>query len=141
MQSDTLRHTEITSYRLDDLYRYCNELFAAQPGSGRGNLRTVVSELLNRLRQNLHFDYLSFTLHDSNLDIVYIVDSGAEAAVVTPDIMVPVRECPAGIAYLRGETQHFNQSDLEGIGTFIYAKAAGIGNSLHVLFPAHYPQP
>jgi len=31
MQSDTQRHTEITSYRLDNLYRYCSELFAVRP--------------------------------------------------------------------------------------------------------------
>src|SRR5438552_9299476 len=64
MQSSDQRHTDITSYRLDDLFRYCRELFTAPPNSGHGNLRAVFSELRNRLRQSLHFDYLSFALHD-----------------------------------------------------------------------------
>ena len=94
MQSDTQRHTEITSYRLDDLYRYCSELFAVQPGSGRGNLRAVVSELLNRLRQNLHFDYLSFTLHDSNRDLVTVVFEAGEFQL---PLEVPVLDTSLGI--------------------------------------------
>ena len=64
MQSSDQRHTDITSYRLDDLFRYCRELFTTPPGPGHGNLCAVFSELLSRLQQNLHFDYLSFALHD-----------------------------------------------------------------------------
>jgi formate hydrogenlyase transcriptional activator len=78
MQSNDQRHTEITSYRLDDLLRYCRELFTALPNSGHGDLCAVFSELLNCLEQNLHFDYLSFALHDPTRDSVTVVFEAGE---------------------------------------------------------------
>src|SRR6478609_6789925 len=73
MQSSDQRHTDITSYRLDDLFRYRRELFSAPPSSGHGNLRAVFSELRDRLGQRLHFDYLSFALHDPTRPSVTVV--------------------------------------------------------------------
>jgi len=78
MQSSSQRHTDITSYRLDDLFRYSREMCTASSNSSSGNLRAVFSELLSRLEQNLHFDYLSFALHDPTRDSVTVVFEAGE---------------------------------------------------------------
>ena len=94
MQSSDQRHTDITSYRLDDLLRYRRELFTAPPNSGHGNLCAVFSELRNRLGQNLHFDYLSFGLHDPARHRVTVVFEVGESQLPHE---IPVRDSSLGI--------------------------------------------
>jgi GAF domain-containing protein len=94
MQSSDQRHTVITSYRLDDLFRYCRELFTALPNSGHGDLCAVFSELLSCLEQNLHFDYLSFALHDPTRDSVTVVFEAGEFKLPRE---VPIMDASLGV--------------------------------------------
>jgi len=93
VQSSVQRHTDITSYRLDDLFRCCRDLFTA-PANGHANLRAVFSELRNRLGQNLHFDYLSFALHDPTRHNVTVVFEVGESQLPQE---IPVMDFSLGV--------------------------------------------
>jgi formate hydrogenlyase transcriptional activator len=88
------RHSNITSYRLDDLSRHHRELLRTiQERASQGNLRNLISELLKRLEENLYFDHLAFALHDPARNILHIMVQAGEYEIPAE---IPVLETSLG---------------------------------------------
>ena len=95
MQRDDKRHSNITSYWLDDLSRHCLDLFpTSQRTSGGQSLRDVFSELLKRLEENIPFDHFGFGVHDRTRNVIRVVLQAGEFEVPTE---IPVLQSSLGV--------------------------------------------
>ena len=104
------RHSNITSFRLDEFSRRCQELFLLAAGSARPNLREVFSELLRRLEQSLHFDHLGFALFDATRNVAVVLLQAGDSEVPTE---IPVEETSLGIVLRRQEPIEVHDTDSE----------------------------
>jgi hypothetical protein len=79
MQRDLERHSNITSYLLDDLPRHYQELLQTRSGAlGRPSLRETFSELLKHLDENLRSDHIGLALHDPARNTVSVILQAGE---------------------------------------------------------------
>jgi hypothetical protein len=79
MQRDVERHSNITSYLLDDLPRHYQELLQTRSAAlGKPSLRETFSELLKHLDENLRSDHISLALHDPARNTVSVILQAGE---------------------------------------------------------------
>jgi formate hydrogenlyase transcriptional activator len=100
MQRDE-RHSNITSYRLDELPRQYRALLCSSAVAGsRPSLREVFSELLKRLEENLRFDHIGLAMLDPVRDVVSVI---LQAGGYEFPSEVPVLENSLGVVLHSGQ--------------------------------------
>jgi formate hydrogenlyase transcriptional activator len=101
MQRDLERHSNITSYLLDDLPRHYQELLQTRSGAlGRPSLRETFSELLKHLDENLRSDHIGLALHDPARNTVSVILQAGEHEF-PPE--VPILETSLGLVLNAGQ--------------------------------------
>jgi formate hydrogenlyase transcriptional activator len=101
MQGDLGRHSNITSYRLDDLPRHYQELLRTRFAAlGRPNLRETFSELLKHVDENLRSDHISLALHDPARNVASVILQAGEHEFA-PEI--PILETSLGLVLNQGQ--------------------------------------
>jgi len=101
MQGDLERHSNITSFGLDDLPRHYQDLLRARSVSDRPKLRETFSELLNHLDENLCSDHIGLALHDPARNVVSVILQAGEHEF-SPEI--PVLETSLGLILSHGKS-------------------------------------
>ena len=100
MQRGVERHSNITSFGLDDLPRHYQNLLRTRSVSDRPKLRETFAELLKYLDENLRSDHISLALHDPARNRVSIILQAGDHEF-PPDI--PILETSLGLVLNRGQ--------------------------------------
>ena len=102
MQREFERHSEIRSFRFDDLTRHYGDVLhhPAHRSQDKANLRGVFAELLRRLEENLRFDHIGLGVYDSRRNVVSVILQAGEYEF-SPE--APVVESSLGIVVQQGQ--------------------------------------
>ena len=87
------------------------------------DIRKLLPQISSSMRPIVHQHYTHFALYEEAADVMrcFVLDSEGRARVGLSDVLVPVTESPAGIAFVRGQPTFFREQDLQQIGS-IYVK-------------------
>src|SRR5258708_15366613 len=83
------------------------------------NVHKLFQQVSASIRRVARQGFTHLALYDEGVQAMptYVLDVTDNRAFVPPETLVPVSECPAGIAFLLGERELFSATDLEAIGS------------------------
>ena len=83
------------------------------------NIHRLFQEVSASIRRVVRQGFTHLALYDESVDAMrtYVLDVADNRDFVPPETLIPVSECPAGIAFLLGELKLFSSSDLESINS------------------------
>ena len=79
------------------------------------DVQELLREISISIRRIVQQDYTHLALYDKAADGMkfYLLDTANQPSNLLPETLVPLSQCPAGIAFRHGETMLFGQADLE----------------------------
>jgi formate hydrogenlyase transcriptional activator len=97
--------------RLETLLNVSNALVSSL------NVHKLFQQVSASIRRVVRQGFTHLALYDENADAMrtYVLDVTDNRDFVPPETLVPVSECPAGIAFVLGERKMFTNADLESI--------------------------
>jgi formate hydrogenlyase transcriptional activator len=83
------------------------------------NVQKLFREVSASIRRLVRQGFTHLALYDEGANAMrkYILDVSNNSEFLPPDTLIPVPECPAGIAFMQGERRVFSSSDLEAINS------------------------
>jgi formate hydrogenlyase transcriptional activator len=83
------------------------------------NLRRLFQEVSASIRRVLRQGFTHLALYDENANAMrtYVLDVADNRDFVPPETLIPISECPAGIAFQLGKQELFTSADLESINS------------------------
>ena len=83
------------------------------------DIRELLQEISISIRRIVQQEYTHLALYNKPADGMefYVLDSASQRAESLPETLVPLSQCPAGIAFRQGETMLFTEADLQLIGS------------------------
>jgi formate hydrogenlyase transcriptional activator len=99
--------------RLETLLNVSNALVSSL------NVHKLFQQVSASIRRVLRQGFTHLALFDETTNAMrtYVLDVADNRDFIPPETLVPVSECPAGIAFLLGERKVFTNSDLESINS------------------------
>lgn len=81
------------------------------------NVRQLFNEISQSIRKMVHQTHTHLSLYDKGLNSmrIIILDSGGQPAILPPETVMPVDECPSGISFQKGEAMVFRHADIKAI--------------------------
>jgi len=113
MQSSAGHPSDVSSYRLNEVFTRWVKLSIAPPSVEHGTIFALLSNFLRHLEQNLHFDYFSFGLYDRNKEAVASVFEAGEFRLPAE---VPVQE--SSLAIVLHDQQAIEVADIQAESRF-----------------------
>jgi formate hydrogenlyase transcriptional activator len=100
------------------------------------DIQKLFIQISRSMRRIVGQDLPHFALYDqlSNAMKIYALDAST-GGISQPEMVVPVTDCPAGIAFRSGETKLFTAADLESIGSEFTTQLLGKGVRLVLCVP------
>ena len=83
------------------------------------DMRKLFKEISSSIRRMVRQDYTHLALFDKPSDSMryYVLDFATEPGMFVPETLIPISECPAGIAFRQGESRLFSYADLQLINS------------------------
>jgi formate hydrogenlyase transcriptional activator len=83
------------------------------------NVHKLFQEVSSSIRRMVRQGFTHLALYDEGADAMrtYVLDVADNRDFIPPETLVPVSDCPAGIAFVLGEPKVFKNNDLESIGS------------------------
>jgi formate hydrogenlyase transcriptional activator len=83
------------------------------------NLRRLFQEVSASIRRVLRQGFTHLALYDESANAMrtYVLDVADNRDFVPPETLIPISECPAGIAFQLGKQELFTSADLESINS------------------------
>jgi formate hydrogenlyase transcriptional activator len=99
--------------RLETLLNVSNALVSSL------NVHKLFQQVSASIRRVMRQGFTHLALYDETGDAMrtYVLDVADNRDFIPPETMVPVSECPAGIAFVLGERKVFTRTDLESINS------------------------